>query len=124
MVDVYFVTRYVQLRDRTDFPPERGTRALIEHLGSTGALSEGHASALYDGYSTLRGVDHYLRLVGDRLAPRLPEEAEPLEEIALEDAEPFDCSRTATRHPRETKGLDYDVTTEPQGSCCEPGACC
>lgn len=49
---------------------------------------------------------------------------EPREEIALEDAEPFDCSRTPKRHPRETKGLDYDVTTEPQENCCEPGACC
>lgn len=49
---------------------------------------------------------------------------EPREEIALEDAEPFDCSRTPKRHPQETKGLDYDVTTEPQENCCEPGACC
>ncbi len=49
---------------------------------------------------------------------------EPRQEIPLEEAEPFDCSRTVLRHPRETKGLDYDVTTDPQGACCEPGACC
>ncbi|HEX9736022.1 MAG TPA: methyltransferase domain-containing protein [Thermoanaerobaculia bacterium] len=49
---------------------------------------------------------------------------EPLVEVPLAAAAPFDCSRTARRHPRETKGLDYDLTTEPQGSCCEPGACC
>ncbi len=49
---------------------------------------------------------------------------EPREEIPLEAAEPFDCTRTVLRHPRETKGLDYDVTTDPQGACCEPGQCC
>ncbi len=48
---------------------------------------------------------------------------EPREEIPLEEAEPFDCSRTPLRHPRETKGMDYDVTTDEQ-SCCVTGTCC
>ena len=30
----------------------------------------------------------------------------------------FDCSRTAPRHPRESKGLEYQVTTEGNGGCC------
>ena len=49
---------------------------------------------------------------------------DPLEEIPLEDAEPFDCSRTVTRHPRETKGLDYDATIEATEMCCPPDGCC
>ena len=48
---------------------------------------------------------------------------DPLDEVTLENAPPFDCSRTALRHPRETKGLDYDVTTEAV-ACCEPGDEC
>ena len=48
---------------------------------------------------------------------------EPLEEVPLEAAQPFDCSRTALRHPRESKGQDYQVTTEAK-PCCEPGSCC
>ncbi|MFQ5680068.1 MAG: methyltransferase domain-containing protein [Gemmatimonadota bacterium] len=48
---------------------------------------------------------------------------EPYEEVPLEDAGPFDCSRTPLRHPRETKGQDYHVTTEPIGSCCGPDCC-
>ena len=48
---------------------------------------------------------------------------DPLEEVPVENAEPFDCSRTVLRHPRETKGLDYDATTEA-AACCEPGDCC
>jgi len=49
---------------------------------------------------------------------------EPLEPIALVDAEPFDCARTAPRHARETKGLEYDVTTEAAGDVCGPDGCC
>jgi len=49
---------------------------------------------------------------------------DPIETIDLEDAEPFDCSRVVTRHPRETKGLAYDVTTEAAGPVCGPEGCC
>jgi ubiquinone/menaquinone biosynthesis C-methylase UbiE len=48
---------------------------------------------------------------------------DPLESIALEDAEAFDCSRTAERHPRETKGQDYNLTTE-SAPCCDGDSCC
>jgi ubiquinone/menaquinone biosynthesis C-methylase UbiE len=37
---------------------------------------------------------------------------------------PFDCSRTAPRHPRESKGGDYRVTTEAAEACCEPDSGC
>jgi SAM-dependent methyltransferase len=47
----------------------------------------------------------------------------PLEEVPLAEAQPFDCSRTALRHPRETKGQDYQITTEAE-ACCAPGKCC
>jgi len=49
---------------------------------------------------------------------------EPLEPIALEDAEPFDCRRGGARHPRETKGLDYRATTDASGDVCGPDGCC
>jgi ubiquinone/menaquinone biosynthesis C-methylase UbiE len=48
---------------------------------------------------------------------------EPREEIALEDAGEFDCSRTGFRHPRETKGMDYDLT-EAGENCGPDGECC
>ncbi len=48
---------------------------------------------------------------------------EPREAIPLEEAGEFDCSRTALRHPRETKGQAYNVTTEAS-SCCADGDCC
>jgi arsenite methyltransferase len=33
-------------------------------------------------------------------------------------------SRTVLRHPKETKGQDYDVTTEANNKCCDGGSCC
>ena len=48
---------------------------------------------------------------------------EPLENIALEDAKEFDCRRTAKRHPRETKGLGYDLTDVSNEFCSTEGCC-
>jgi len=45
---------------------------------------------------------------------------EPLESVPLENAKPFDCSGMRLRHPKETKGQDYDVTTE-MSRCCDGG---
>lgn len=52
------------------------------------------------------------------------EPIEPRTPIPLDDAKPFDCGRTALRHPWETKGLDYTVTTAPNGETCGPDGCC
>jgi arsenite methyltransferase len=49
---------------------------------------------------------------------------DPLVEVPLAEAKPFDCSRTTIRHPKETKGHDYDVTTTPSNQCCDGGSCC
>src|SRR5438270_5610572 len=48
---------------------------------------------------------------------------EPLRPIPVDDAKPFDCSRTSLRHPKETKGQDYNVTTDAS-HCCDGGTCC
>lgn len=49
---------------------------------------------------------------------------DPLEPVPLEKAQPFYCQGDRQRHPRETKGQDYDATTEA-GNCCEgPGGDC
>src|SRR6266700_3674134 len=43
---------------------------------------------------------------------------EPIVDVPIAEAKPFDCSRTALRHPKETKGQDYNVTTEVN-KCCD-----
>jgi len=48
---------------------------------------------------------------------------DPLVDVALAQAKPFDCARTTLRHPEETKGQAYIVTTEAN-KCCDGGSCC
>lgn len=48
----------------------------------------------------------------------------PREEIPIEKAGVFDCSRDHIRHPRETKGLDYKVTGNSSDLCGPGNACC
>ena len=47
------------------------------------------------------------------------------EDIPLESAQQFNCKSKAIRHPKETKGLDYRLTSTNNGAaCCEPEECC
>jgi len=50
---------------------------------------------------------------------------DPRAEIPLEQAEPFDCRGARLRHPKETKGQNYNATTE-SSQCCDGGngECC
>ena len=81
-----------------------------------------------DNHRMERGVRYAVCDKTFNLYRKLPytqffEFVEPLEETPLDDAKPFDCSRTARRHPKETKGQDYKVTTEAS-SCCDGDSCC
>lgn len=48
---------------------------------------------------------------------------EPITEIPLAEAKPFNCAASALRHPKETKGQDYRATTVA-AECCDGGSCC
>ncbi len=47
----------------------------------------------------------------------------PRQEVPLEEGGIFDCARDHQRHPRETKGLEYNVT-QLSGSVCGPDSNC
>jgi ubiquinone/menaquinone biosynthesis C-methylase UbiE len=49
---------------------------------------------------------------------------DPIADVPLAEAKPFDCARTAVRHPQETKGQGYDATSETSGKCCDGGGGC
>lgn len=104
--------------------------------GKEGICLERRQAVIYKGpFREVVDDDNHRMLRGERYAvcdktfnlyQREPYRAsfefiEPLEEVSLEDAQPFDCSRTSHRHPRETKGQDYQVTTETT-ACCAPGS--
>src|SRR5262245_6538222 len=48
----------------------------------------------------------------------------PREEVLLDNAGVFDCSRDHKRHPRETKGIAYNVTKISGGVCGPNSNCC
>jgi arsenite methyltransferase len=47
----------------------------------------------------------------------------PIEEVLSEEAGLFDCKRSIKRHPRETKGLEYNLT-DLTGEFCSTEDCC
>jgi glutamine synthetase adenylyltransferase len=72
MLDVYFATRYLQLRDNLpDELEDRSTRATLERLRAAGSLNEEDYVAMRDGYDFLRRLDHHLRLIIGR-STRMP----------------------------------------------------
>ena len=94
MSDVYFITRYLQLRDRIYFPAERGTTALISHLGDQGTLDKESTDALFHGYKFLRALDHWMRLLMDHPSPVIPRSTVTLQDIScamgIDSLEEFD----------------------------------
>jgi [glutamine synthetase] adenylyltransferase / [glutamine synthetase]-adenylyl-L-tyrosine phosphorylase len=73
MLDIYFATRYLQLRDEVlDGGDDRSTAFTLERLREEGSLSEDDFSTLSTGYSLLRSIDHNLRLIVGR-STRLPD---------------------------------------------------
>ena len=49
---------------------------------------------------------------------------EPYENIPLEEAKEFNCKNKAIRHPKETKGSEYNLTQSNSDDCCSAGECC
>jgi len=73
MLDVYFASRYLQLRDEVlDEGDDRSTAFTLESLREEGSLSEDDFVVLSSGYSLLRSIDHNLRLIMHR-STRLPD---------------------------------------------------
>ncbi|MBI1903707.1 MAG: methyltransferase domain-containing protein [Planctomycetia bacterium] len=113
---------------------------VVAYKGKQGPCLERNQAVIYRGpFKKVEDDDGHVFFRGERIAVcdktfRLLQQdpyagafepVEPLEPIPPEAAKPFDCRRSARRHPRETKGLDYRVTSDANGSCCgEDGPCC
>jgi len=117
MLDVYFATRYLQLRD--DLPDQgddRSTRSTLDRLEATGALGSDDYQALSNGYALLRSVDHHLRLLLGKSA-RLPAADHPaLQDLALKIG--FNSATALEENLRERMRAireAYDRITEVSG---------
>jgi glutamate-ammonia-ligase adenylyltransferase len=113
MLDVYFATRYLQLRDCVpDEGMDRSTRAVFERLREAGALKEEDYAAMREGYELLRRLDHQLRLIVGR-STRLPAADHPaLRDIArlLGYATADNLARSLSRHMLRIRAA-YDRIT-------------
>ncbi len=105
------------------------------YKGKDGPCLERNQAVIYKGpWSAVKDDDGHLLYRGERMAvcdktfklycdPKGPYAQdliaiEPYDEIPLEQAEGFNCAAGQPRHPRQTKGLDYDVTSSIAESCC------
>jgi glutamate-ammonia-ligase adenylyltransferase len=129
MLDVYFATRFLQLRDNVpDDSEDRSTRAVLERLRETGSLSEDDHRAMKDGYGLLRALDHQLRLIVGR-STRLPAADHPsLRDIArkLNYVSPTELLDALSTHMQNIRAAYENITkgrrqgTEVRSQ--EPGA--
>jgi len=77
MLDVYFATRYLQLRDNVpDAGANRSTIAMLERLRDVDSLNDEDYQAMSAAYEHLRFLDHALRLIAGR-STLLPAEDHP-----------------------------------------------
>ncbi len=111
---------------------------IVAYKGKQGACFERNQAVIYNGpWKKVFDDDGHILERGQRMAvcdktfqiySKEPYKnqittIEPIENIALENATEFDCKRTAKRHPRESKGLEYNLT-DLSGETCGDGGCC
>jgi len=112
---------------------------VVAYKGKQGPCLERNQALVYRGpFKKVEDDDGHVFRRGDRVAVcdktfgllqqdpycEMLATIEPREEIPLEQAVPFDCRRSAKRDPRETKGMDYDATSDVPTVGCNDGACC
>lgn len=118
---------------------------VVAYKGKQGPCLERNQAVIYRGpFRKVEDDDHHVYHRGERMAVcdktfrllhKEPyaeqfEFIEPRIPVPADEARRFDCSRPdqpsvgARRHPRETKGHEYDATTEARGTCTDSGNCC
>lgn len=114
---------------------------ILAHKGKQGPCVERNQAVMYkgpwaaviddDGHTLYRGermavCDKTFRLYTNEHSPYAAQliALPPYNEVALEEAAPFNCTKNARRHPKETKGHDYNKTALSEAACCGPDGCC
>jgi arsenite methyltransferase len=112
---------------------------IVAYKGKQGPCLERNQAVVYRGpFKKVEDDDGHIYCRGERMAvcdktfqllTRAPYEGlfdgiEPRVLIPLEVAGSFNCKRATIRDPRETKGYDYEATTNSAGPCCGPDTDC
>jgi glutamate-ammonia-ligase adenylyltransferase len=115
MLDVYFATRYLQLRDNVpDTDRDRSTRTMLKRLREAGSLDEEDYNAMQEGYAFLRALDHNLRLISGRSTRLLPADHPATRDLAhkLNYASATELLRSLAEHMQRVREA-YDRITKP-----------
>ena len=109
------------------------------HKGKQGPCWERNQAVIYKGpWSEVTDDDHHVFRRGERVAVcektfNLLKNGpyrdalvfiEPNDGVEAGPPVPFDCSRSVTRDPRETKGSDHSAPRSDGTAACEPGGGC
>lgn len=112
---------------------------VVAFKGKQGPCLERNQAVVYRGpFKKVEDDDGHVFHRGERMAvcdktyrlllrepyAGLFEPIEPREPVPPEEAQPFDCRRSARRDPRETKGQEYRETLASGESPCGPGGSC
>jgi arsenite methyltransferase len=112
---------------------------IVAYKGKQGPCLERNQAVVYRGpFKKVEDDDGHTYSRGERMAvcdktyqllARAPYEGlfdaiEPRDSIPYDEAGTYHCKRTKLRDPRETKGLNYDATTDSAGSCCSQDTDC
>jgi len=111
---------------------------VVAYKGKQGPFHERRQAVIYRGpFKQVEDDDHHVYQRGQRTAvcdktfrllAKEPyadqfEMVEPRVLVADDAVQPYDCKRNRLRHPRETKGADYDAT-QTGAACTDSGNCC
>ena len=137
-VDAGFYGVEMVKRDETPWRTVKGIEfrsvTVTAWKGKQGECWDHNEAVIYRGpFRETRDDDGHVYRRGERVAvcrktfeilTREPyaaffEVVEPMEPVS--EPTPFDCVGTAVRHPRQTKGQQYDATTD---AACGPDGCC
>ena len=110
------------------------------HKGKEGPCLERHQAVIYkgpwrsvtddDGHTLFRGqrmavCDKTFHIYGSEPYRDAIEPVTPREDTPLSEATPFNCRKDAVRPPKETKGMEYNVSEMTDAPYCGPdGDCC
>jgi len=112
---------------------------VVAHKGKQGPCLDRNQAVIYrgpfkkvdddDGHTYYRGermavCDKTFKLLQQEPYADMFDAIEPRDVVSIADARPYNCRRNARRDPRETKGLEYHMTTDGQNSCPGDDRCC
>ena len=112
MLDIYFATRFLQLRDNVpDDTEHRATAPILDKLRQNRSLSDENYTTLMDGYNFFAALDHNIRLTVGRTTRVPMANRKALEVITdrMRSASPEELMEQLTVHRLNVRGVFEDI---------------